>query len=318
MKPSKDFITHVPRNRKPSEHSRKTSRYARVAPRVKRHSVLVVAWSVPSSNVTASRFSSSNTASSSSASEDVVVLFRNVFASKSACVRAFPSRIVSRVRRRAFSHSKSSDAYATRVSATRRATSGFVANRASMNASPSRHGFCSRKLSRKSCVLVMRAAARVLSVEPSAASGASVGSVPPGVLMEGATVSVWSITIHVAMYVIIVESMREACRSGVVPPNAPGGTYILSSPSNSHRVVARRDARVFRRRNAKADAANRRDARRGSTDPTRMRNPRWACARARLDIFDVLRRGARARSGVIGRCYVTPERQETDAKERSR
>ena len=53
----------------------------------------------------------------------------------------------------------------------------------------------------------------------------------------------------------------------------------------------------------------------GSTDPTRMRNPRWACARARLDIFDVLRRGARARSGVIGRCYVTPERQETDAKE---
>ena len=49
-------------------------------------------------------------------------------------------------------------------------------------------------------------------------------SAPLFVLMSGATDSVWSMTIHVAMYVIMAVSMAEAFFSGVAPPNAPGGT----------------------------------------------------------------------------------------------
>lgn len=42
--------------------------------------------------------------------------------------------------------------------------------------------------------------------------------------MVGAIVSVWSMTIHVAMYVIMAVSITDAFFSGVVPLNAPGGT----------------------------------------------------------------------------------------------
>ena len=60
-------------------------------------------------------------------------------------------------------------------------------------------------------------------------------------LILGAVVSVWSITIQHAMCVIIAARSSEALRSGVVPPNAPGGTHIFSSPSNSARGVERRE-----------------------------------------------------------------------------
>ena len=49
-------------------------------------------------------------------------------------------------------------------------------------------------------------------------------SAPLLVFMGGATDSVWSMTIHVAMYVIMAVSMMDAFFSGVVPANAPGGT----------------------------------------------------------------------------------------------
>ena len=39
--------------------------------------------------------------------------------------------------------------------------------------------------------------------------------------------TVWSITIHVAMYVIIAVSITDAFFSGVVPLNAPGGTNCV-------------------------------------------------------------------------------------------
>ena len=81
----------------------------------------------------------------------------------------------------------------------------------------------------------------------------------------------------VMLLAFIVDSMRDACRSGVVPPNAPGGTYILSSPSNSQRVLATR----------------RRDAQRAPATRIRVRNARWARAHAKLDIFGEARASGR-------------------------
>ena len=306
MKPSKDFITHVPCNRKPSgtltiyysplTRVRPTRR--RPGPRrrvvgsvLERHRV---AFFVLEHRVVFVRLRRRRRAVSKRLRQQIGTRPR------------IPGRASSQESRRAFSHLKSSDAYAARF---RHPARDVRVRRelASMNASPSRHGFCSRKLSRKSCVLVMRAAARVLSMpEPSAASGASVRWIPPGVLMEGATVSVWSITIHVAMYVIIVESMREACRSGWCPRTRRAGrtsrrrrrTHAASSRGARRACFGDETRRLTRRIGATRDAGPR--TRRGC-------GTRDGRARARgLDIFDVLRRSARARSGVIGRCYVTP------------
>ena len=88
-------------------------------------------------------------------------------------------------------------------------------------------------------------------VESKSCASWSAPSVPSFVFIFGAAFSVWSMTIQHAMYVNIDSIIIAAFFSGVVPPNAPGGTLILSSQSNSATSRSEDDLRRWRSRGSR-------------------------------------------------------------------